>query len=116
MLNNMKFYMLVNMHVSEHVMLFSDEPTLSLTLKCADLVHYRMALFSSNSCSKIIDFHPMLFLPILTINLVVVFLQVVVAIRQVLNWLLNSSQSLFFQYELWAIQKSIQVTFHVFHQ
>ena len=30
MLNNMKFSMLVNMHVSEHVMLFSDEPTLNL--------------------------------------------------------------------------------------
>ena len=30
MLNNMKFSMLVNMHVSEHVMLFLDEPTLKL--------------------------------------------------------------------------------------
>ena len=30
MLNNMKFSMLVNMHVSEHDMLFSDEPTLGI--------------------------------------------------------------------------------------
>ena len=32
MLSNMQFSMLVNMHVSEHDMLFSDDPTLNLQL------------------------------------------------------------------------------------
>ena len=44
MLNNMKFSMLVNMHVSEHDMLFSDEPTLKVIVPpkyvhCTNILH-----------------------------------------------------------------------------
>ena len=37
MLNNMKFSILVNMHVGEHDMLFLDEPTLKLTFMALEL-------------------------------------------------------------------------------
>ena len=51
MLTNMKFSLLVNMHVSEHDMLFLDEPTL-IFLCYGSALRAKKSYFQEALCSK----------------------------------------------------------------